>query len=207
MRSIRSVLHSLKPQKRVLIIGSAFVDMVINVQEMPRAGADVEGDYRCTTVGGCSFNVADVLYKARPSVRELHARGRGPVRRPRRAGPHGARLSRAPRGGEGDNGWCLSLADASGERTFISMFGLELRMKPDWFERFDIESFDYFYVSATRPRAKTAASSSRPSPASAQTPSWCSIRVPACTSCRASASRTSAASAASSPSTPTRPSS
>ena len=63
MRSIRSVLHSLKPQKRVLIIGSAFVDMVINVQEMPRAGADVEGDYRCTTVGGCSFNVADVLYK------------------------------------------------------------------------------------------------------------------------------------------------
>ena len=37
--------------------------MVINVQEMPRAGADVEGDYRCTTVGGCSFNVADVLYK------------------------------------------------------------------------------------------------------------------------------------------------
>ena len=41
MRSIRSVLHSLKPQKRVLIIGSAFVDMVINVQEMPRAGADV----------------------------------------------------------------------------------------------------------------------------------------------------------------------
>lgn len=49
--------------------------------------------------------------------------------------------------GEGDNGWCLSLADASGERTFISMFGLERRMKPDWFERFDIESFDYFYVS------------------------------------------------------------
>ena len=27
------------------------------------------------------------------------------------------------------------------------MFGLERRMKPDWFERFDIESFDYFYVS------------------------------------------------------------
>jgi LPXTG-motif cell wall-anchored protein len=52
MRSIRSVLHSLKPQKRVLIIGSTFVDMVINVQEMPRAGADVEGDYRCTACGG-----------------------------------------------------------------------------------------------------------------------------------------------------------
>lgn len=91
MRSIRSVLHSLKPQKRVLIIGSAFVDMVINVQEMPRAGADVEGDYRCTTVGGCSFNVADVqrtplfpvpqAFPTIPAIRRrpnLPARGRLP---------------------------------------------------------------------------------------------------------------------------------
>ena len=147
MRSIRSVLHSLKPQKRVLIIGSAFVDMVINVQEMPRAGADVEGDYRCTTVGGCSFNVADVLYKL-----DLPFESYMPVGEGRFADLVAQALTERGypvhrEAGEGDNGWCLSLADASGERTFISMFGLERRMKPDWFERFDIESFDYFYVS------------------------------------------------------------
>lgn len=147
MRDIRSILHSLKPRSNVLIIGSAFVDMVINVQEMPRAGADIEGDYRCTTVGGCSFNVADVLYKL-----DLPFESYMPVGE----GQFADLIEKAllARGypvyrelGEGDNGWCLSLADATGERTFISMFGLERKMKTDWFERFDMTAFDYFYVS------------------------------------------------------------
>ena len=87
------------------------------------------------------------------------------------------------------------------------MFGLERRMKPDWFERFDIESFDYFYVSGYQAEGENgrvileALSRKRPDAVVVFDP------VPACTSCRASASRTSAASAASSPSTPTRPSS
>lgn len=116
MRSIRSVLHSLKPQKLVLIIGSAFVDMVINVQEMPRAGADVEGDYRCTTVGGCSFNVADVLYKL-----DLPFESYMPVGEGRFADLVAQALTERGypvhrEAGEGDNGWCLSLADRSEER-------------------------------------------------------------------------------------------
>lgn len=121
--------------------------MVINVQEMPRAGADVEGDYRCTTVGGCSFNVADVLYKLDLPFESYMPVGEGQFADlvAKALGERGYPVYRES--GEGDNGWCLSLADASGERTFISMFGLERRMKPDWFERFDIESFDYFYVS------------------------------------------------------------
>ena len=106
-----------------------------------------EGDYRCTTVGGCSFNVADVLYKL-----DLPFESYMPVGEGRFADLVAQALTERGypvhrEAGEGDNGWCLSLADASGERTFISMFGLERRMKPDWFERFDIESFDYFYVS------------------------------------------------------------
>ena len=63
MRMLSDILASLAPKKKAFIIGSAFVDMVINVHEMPHAGADVEGEYRKTVVGGCSFNVADVLYK------------------------------------------------------------------------------------------------------------------------------------------------
>ncbi len=169
----------------MLIIGSAFVDMVINVQEMPRAGADIEGDYRCTTVGGCSFNVADVLYKLDLPFESYMPVGEGQLEMPRAGadiegdyrcttvggcsfnvadvlykldlpfesympvgeGQFADLIEKAllARGypvyrelGEGDNGWCLSLADATGERTFISMFGLERKMKTDWFERFDM---------------------------------------------------------------------
>lgn len=147
MRDIQTILQSLKPTANVLVIGSAFVDMVINVQEMPQAGADIEGDYRCTTVGGCSFNVADVLNKLHLPFDSYMPVGEG----------HFANIiteALIDRGypiyretDNGDNGWCLSLADASGERTFISMFGIERRMKPNWYEQFDMTRYDYFYVS------------------------------------------------------------
>lgn len=147
MRDIQTILQTLKPTANVLVIGSAFVDMVINVQEMPQAGADIEGDYRCTTVGGCSFNVADVLNKLDLPFDSYMPVGEG----------HFANIiteALIDRGypiyretDNGDNGWCLSLADASGERTFISMFGIERRMKPNWYEQFDMTRYDYFYVS------------------------------------------------------------
>ena len=147
MRDIQTILQTLKPTANVLVIGSAFVDMVINVQEMPQAGADIEGDYRCTTVGGCSFNVADVLNKLHLPFDSYMPVGDG----------HFANIiteALIDRGypiyretDNGDNGWCLSLADASGERTFISMFGIERRMKPNWYEQFDMTRYDYFYVS------------------------------------------------------------
>ena len=147
MRDIQTILQTLKPTANVLVIGSAFVDMVINVQEMPQAGADIEGDYRCTTVGGCSFNVSDVLNKLHLPFDSYMPVGEG----------HFANIiteALIDRGypiyretDNGDNGWCLSLADASGERTFISMFGIERRMKPNWYEQFDMTRYDYFYVS------------------------------------------------------------
>jgi len=147
VRDIQTILQTLKPTANVLVIGSAFVDMVINVQEMPQAGADIEGDYRCTTVGGCSFNVADVLNKLHLPFDSYMPVGEG----------HFANIiteALIDRGypiyretDNGDNGWCLSLADASGERTFISMFGIERRMKPNWYEQFDMTRYDYFYVS------------------------------------------------------------
>lgn len=147
MRDIQTILQTLKPTANVLVIGSAFVDMVINVQEMPQAGADIEGDYRCTTVGGCSFNVAAVLNKLHLPFDSYMPVGEG----------HFANIiteALIDRGypiyretDNGDNGWCLSLADASGERTFISMFGIERRMKPNWYEQFDMTRYDYFYVS------------------------------------------------------------
>lgn len=157
MRDIQSILHSLKPRKKALIIGSAFVDMVINVHEMPLAGSDVEGDYRCTTVGGCSFNVADVLYKLDLPFESYMPVGEGTfadivVKALKERG-----YPIWQEKGEGDNGWCLSLADHTGERTFISMFGLERRMKPDWFSRFDMTAFDYFYVSGYQAEGENGA--------------------------------------------------
>ena len=147
MRDLHDIVCTLMPEKRVFIIGSAFVDMVINVHEMPKSGADIEGDYRKTVVGGCSFNVADVLWKLDLPFEAFMPIGTGFF-------ADIVRKTFAERGypqhcvpGNVDNGWCLSLAEHSGERTFISMFGIERQMKAEWFDAFDIASYDYIYVS------------------------------------------------------------
>ena len=43
MRGIKELLDSLTPEKRLLIIGSAFVDVIVHVPRLPLSGEDVEG--------------------------------------------------------------------------------------------------------------------------------------------------------------------
>lgn len=46
-----------------------------------------------------------------------------------------------------DNGYCLSLVENNGERTFVTMPGLELAMRKEWFNHLDMKKYDYIYVS------------------------------------------------------------
>lgn len=157
MRDLSDIVLSLLPKKRVFIQGSAFVDMIIQVDELPYSGADVEGHYRKTTVGGCSFNVADVLQKLGLPFDALMPIGRGMfadmVEKTFRE--RGYPVVRVP--GEIDNGWCLSLAESSGERTFISMFGVERHMSSSWFDAYDLASYDYVYVSGYQAEGENGA--------------------------------------------------
>lgn len=42
LRELSEIVLSLVPKKRVFIQGSAFVDMIIQIEELPHSGADVE---------------------------------------------------------------------------------------------------------------------------------------------------------------------
>ena len=157
MRMLSDILASLAPKKKAFIIGSAFVDMVINVHEMPHAGADVEGEYRKTVVGGCSFNVADVLYKLGLPFESYMPVGEGEFSRIVERALTERNYPVYRETGAGDNGWCLSIADHTGERTFISMFGLERKMRPEWFDRFRVADYDYLYVSGYQAEGENGA--------------------------------------------------
>lgn len=147
MRSMSEIVRSLAPQKKVFIAGSAFVDVVIRIPAMPTSGADLEGECRMTSVGGCSFNVADVLHKLGLPFESLMPVGDGmmSLRVAETFRERGYPIRRYP--GFGDNGWCLSLVEPEGERTFISMSGIETRMQPAWFDAFDMAAFDIVYLS------------------------------------------------------------
>ena len=62
MRAVKDLVNALTPQKKVFILGSAFVDMILSVHEMPHAGADIEGKFKKTVVGGCSFSIKNIAY-------------------------------------------------------------------------------------------------------------------------------------------------
>ena len=57
MRGITKLLDSLTPEKRLLIIGSAFVDVIVHVPRLPLSGEDVEGTSRQQLVGGCALSL------------------------------------------------------------------------------------------------------------------------------------------------------
>lgn len=135
MRSIIELIDALDVRKRILIIGSAFVDVIVHVPRLPLSGEDVEGSSRQQVVGGCAYNAADAVAKLGIDFDALIPVGEGMiadrVRETFRARGFTVREFR----GIGDNGWCLSFVEPDGERTFVSMSGVENALSPSGLTR------------------------------------------------------------------------
>ena len=46
---------------KTLVIGNVYVDVIINIDELPNTGDDIVCKKELVTVGGCAYNVATVL--------------------------------------------------------------------------------------------------------------------------------------------------
>lgn len=156
MRSIIELIDALDVRKRILIIGSAFVDVIVHVPRLPLSGEDVEGSSRQQVVGGCAYNAADAVAKLGIDFDALIPVGEGMiadrVRETFRARGFTVREFR----GIGDNGWCLSFVEPDGERTFVSMSGVEKCFKPEWLDEIDLQCADLIYLSGYQADARNA---------------------------------------------------
>ena len=47
--------------KKILVIGSSCVDVIIKVDHLPKRGEDIEPEYQKMLPGGCAHNVAYVI--------------------------------------------------------------------------------------------------------------------------------------------------
>lgn len=143
---INEIILDLKPVKNILVIGAGIVDVIINIEKIPKSGGDIQGDYRGSIVGGCGFNVADVLHKFELPFDIFIPVGGGPYSNIvkemmcKKGYPIYTEVK------EEDNGWCMTLVETGGERTFITMPGIEIKMKKEWFDCFDMKKFDYLYI-------------------------------------------------------------
>lgn len=50
-----------KKPKRILVLGSAVIDVIIDIERLPKAGEDIPGIQKGMIVGGCAFNVSKIL--------------------------------------------------------------------------------------------------------------------------------------------------
>lgn len=156
MRALTDILDHLAPQKKLLIIGSAFVDIIIQVPRLPQSGEDVEGTSRQQVVGGCAYNVADAVDKLGLPFDALIPIGEGMIADRVRGAfrDRGYRLREFPF--LGDNGWCISYVEPSGERTFVSMSGIEKCFRARWLDAVKPEEQDLFYLSGYQADARNA---------------------------------------------------
>lgn len=131
---------------RTLVIGAAIIDMIMKIERLPKSGEDIPCSETISTVGGCAYNVAATLRNFQVE-HDLFV--------PVGTGIYGDMISGDLRrlgyeifikDKEKDNGYCLCLVEADGERTFITVKGAEGQFKADWFGCLSPDRYDNIYV-------------------------------------------------------------
>ena len=132
---------------KTLVIGSAMFEMLMKLDALPKTGEDVLCRESDMIIGGCAYNVAGTLRNMGCPHDLCVPVGKGPY-----AAVIAQHLKRCGyeiliRDESQDNGWCLDLVEADGERTFITSQGIEATFRKEWFDGIAIAAYDKIYVS------------------------------------------------------------
>lgn len=114
-----------KSLKRILILGSAVIDVIVTIDRLPLAGEDIPGLQKGMLVGGCAFNVSKILDGLQIPHDLCVPVGQGMYADRIREALHEGGHEILIEDDREDNGYCLSLVEKNGERTFISIDGIE----------------------------------------------------------------------------------
>ena len=130
-----------------LIIGSSCVDVVIRIDHLPKTEENLHPDSQRFLIGGCAYNVANILKRGGADMKFVTPVGLrgvfgGFVKKELDALGY-TEYVQLP---EEENGCCYCFVENSGERTFMSIHGAEYTFDPAWMTPYDGETFDYGYV-------------------------------------------------------------
>lgn len=118
-------LNRLEGRLPVCVIGAAVVDVIADAYSLPHRGSDIELHQQGVNVGGCALNVAIALHRLGiPSINALPL-GNGIWANIVRQKLTEYGITSVLETSKGDNGWCLALVEPDGERTFLSVSGVE----------------------------------------------------------------------------------
>lgn len=132
--------------KKVLVAGSAVVDVVIHVDHLPRRSEDINVYGQDMSLGGCAYNVSDCLRHFNVPFVPFYPVGTGVYGDfVRKKLLEKGIVSAAPVPSE-ENGCCYCLVEPDGERTFICYHGAEYLFQPGWFDTLNADEIDTVYL-------------------------------------------------------------
>ena len=128
-----------------LIIGSTVCDVMIYLDRLPSREGDAHIDHQQWSVGGCAFNVVNILHFFSQPYHFISPIGSGIygdfIRRELNQLGIPSSLSL-----EGANGCCYCFVESDGERTFLSDHGVEYHFQAEWLKGIETDRFDYIYL-------------------------------------------------------------
>ena len=132
--------------KKVLVIGSTVVDVIIYLDHLPKTSEDVHVLRQTMSLGGCAYNVSDMIRLFEVPYTLFSPVGHGTY-------GHFVREALKEKGvttplptPDQENGCCYCFVEASGERTFICHHGAEYLFYPEWFSLLDPDEIDSVYI-------------------------------------------------------------
>ena len=133
--------------KKVLVIGSTVVDVVVNlVDHLPKTGDDVHIRSQHMSLGGCAYNVSDSIRHFQVPYILFSPVGTGVYGNFVREELHIRGISSPIPTPEKENGCCYCFVENTGERSFISYHGAEYLFEKEWFSLIPLEEIDTIYI-------------------------------------------------------------
>ncbi len=130
-----------------LIIGAAIVDIMLNIEALPTSGADIMASNERIEIGGCALNIANILKAYNVDFDFFAPVGQGKNAKLICEALSDEGIETLVTTNLGDNGHCLTLIEESGERTFITLPGIECEFQAEWFENINASDYSRAYVS------------------------------------------------------------
>ncbi|WP_317326933.1 PfkB family carbohydrate kinase [Turicibacter sanguinis] len=132
---------------KTLLLGNAIVDVILNIDVLPKTGDDIFCQKQSVTIGGCAYNVATILnhFDVEHDLAVPVGSGSYASMIKEELIKHGYPVHIEEQ--TVDNGYCLCLVEHHGERTFITVPGVEANYQRRWLDAFSGEQYDNIYIS------------------------------------------------------------
>ena len=145
--NIMTLLPTLHNQRQVIVIGAAVIDVIADAYSLPYRGSDIELHQQSVNVGGCALNVAITIQRLGLTSVNALPLGQGVWADIIRLDLKKKRIQSIINHAEGDNGWCLALVEPDGERTFLSVSGVENQWDKKQLQQIHVERNAIIYLS------------------------------------------------------------